>query len=429
MALFIYADIAISNAPSWSSYWEKLEPGFVVQWTSHEFRDMFTDFKSFGSKWDAKEKQISALFDRFSLRYDILKEFDPSFDKEMPDQDEKPGDFLEFPRKLQSGLVDEAFEKFDLLHMGGLLSATMSGNFNQVRVSKFYSLANIDWELAIERLSLGHCDLGSFDDLLLYHLCVTLSSRLHMAQEYSTFKTIYSEDNFIPEKFIQDLENCIKESRSKENAVMLSYRKQRSRVLLNIREGLRWLELESLVGGEEIYLLDNPFELIETGDILLRFNIPSILKHGNDEDFDRLKKLIGSSQSWVQETCAQLRGMVSWIKEATIACKSDKDTALILSKRIQQKVKSIFGDVPLVDQSVRPAIHKLASLLEVSPEELVRALVEKGGNLSLNEEENEEDEEDEDEDEDEDETASLVKSIQSLLFGYPNAPPQGEPTP
>jgi hypothetical protein len=170
--------------------------------------------------------------------------------------------------------------------------------------------------------------------------------------------------------------------------------------------------------------------------MLLRFNIHSLLKHGRDEDFDRLKKLINSSQYWVQETCAQLRGMVSWIKEATIACKSDKDTAFILSKRIQRKVKSVFGDAPLVDQSVGLAIRKLASELNVSPEEFVRALVKREGNLSFNEEDNEanneednEDDEDEDENEDEDETASLVKSIQSLLSGSPNAPPQGQTTP
>ncbi|QKX58647.1 uncharacterized protein TRUGW13939_05774 [Talaromyces rugulosus] len=416
MALFVYANIAISNLPSWSSCWEELERKFLIKFTQQEFRDMFTDFESFKSKLEVKEKQISAPLDRLSLRSKILEEFYPNFEEETPDQFELPEDFFEFPRKLQSGLVDEAYEQFDLLHMDGLLSATMSGNFDEVRVSKFYSLANIDWELAIERLSLGHFDGDNVNDMLLFHLACILRSRLYMTQGCSAIKANYAKDGFIPQTFVQDLENLIKELMSKENTAMhSSYRKERRGVLLYIREGLRWLELKSLIGGEEIYLLDNPVEFCEFEDKLPPFDIPLTLKYGGDEDFDRLKRLLVSSQSWVQETCAQLQGMVSWIKEATFACKSDRDTALSLSRLIQQKVKSIFGDVALLGQSsTRRAIHKLAPFLEGSPDEvdkLIRAMVERKDNLSFNEDE------DEGKDEDGDETASLIKSVQSLLFG------------
>lgn len=372
---------------------------------------MFSDFESFKSKLEVKTKEITEPLERLRLRIKILKEFYPNSNEIIHRMLSRA--FFEYPKALQSGLLDQKCEEFDLLCMDGLMSATMSGNFDQVRVSKFSNLANIDWELAIERLSLGHFDTKNPNDISFFHLANVLHTRLHLTQKCSAFKEEYPRDGWTPEDFLKFVERRDNE-RLKEDPG--SYQKQRNQILLSLREGLRWLELKELMGGEEIYLLDNPLDSLKSIDILPRFDIPRILKDGDDEPFDQLKKLLLSSQGWVRETCVQLRGVVGWIREATIARNSDKDTAANLSRLIQQKVKSTFGDHTLEEHLTKPRFMRKLSLISRAKRN------ERGG--VIRDEYTPSDEDNDDEVEDKDKTASLIKSIQSLLRGSPNASSQ-----
>lgn len=328
MALFVYLNIAISKLPCWSRFWEELEPRLPIKFTSHEFRDRLSDFESFKSKQEVEVREIVEPLNRLGLRSKILKEFDPKFEQD-DDQWELSEDFLEFPK--------------DLPHMDGLLSATMPGNFDEVRVSRFFSLATIDWKLAIKRLSLGQFDIDDFNDMSLFHLVYAiLKFRFDQTRHRFVFKKEHAKDCFTPEQFVQVIESVAK------NPVVFfsaSYRKLCNRILVSSGEvsrwvqTSRWLELYRLI-GEEIYLFLKP----EENEKLPLFDIPWALKNGDDEDFDRRKNLLLSSQRWLREPCVQLRGMVGWIEDAIIASKSDKDTATNSSRLTQQKIKGMFGD-------------------------------------------------------------------------------------
>lgn len=414
MALFVYSSIAISRLPPWSNSGGEPEIKFLFNFSSREFGDMFSDFESFKSKLEVKEKETTKPPDRLELRIKIFKEFNPNLDENF--DDELWQGFFEYPKNFQSCLVDREFEEVDLLYMDGLISATMSGNFDEVRLSKFYSLANVDWELAIKRLSLGHFDAYNLNDMFSLHLINILKTRLHLTQRSSVLKEAYAMDRRILGDVVQFIES-LDDELLKENPA--SCQKRRNLMLLSIREGLRWLELKELIGGEEIYLLGNPFDSLAPEDLLPLAEIPWTVKHGEEEDFDRLKKMLVSSQFWVQETCVQLRGIVDWIMKAIIACKSDKDTAANLSSLIQRKVKSTFGDGILKDPAIITRFMRRLTLIVRAKRNEQGGVIRAYYNPSVHESE----EEDEDrEDKDENTMASLIKSIQSLLRGSSNAP-------
>lgn len=201
-----------------------------------------------------------------------------------------------------------------------------------------------------------------------------------------------------------------------------SYRKEFRRKLLQIREGLRWLKLKNLTGGEEIYLLYNPLRDREPGRKSRLLDIPYILEHGSDEAFNGLVKLLEPSQSWVRRTCVQLRGIVSWMKEAIDVCGSDKDAALSLSRLIQKTVDHTFGDRDLENT---PTECEIESFFGANPREVANILrdIFKGGkNLSLNE--TEDDGEDYDGKIDE-EISLLIKSIRPMLMDLHNTQESG----
>ncbi|QKX59266.1 uncharacterized protein TRUGW13939_06398 [Talaromyces rugulosus] len=426
LALLFHADIAISKLPSWSRSvsWKELEKR--IRFIKHKFRHIFINFDPFWSLHQVKNERISTLLSRISPPFENPKQLDPEdFD----------GQCCLDCGCHRNGAFDKEFEKFDLLYMDGLLSKTMPGGFYEVQVSMVFTVASVDWQLAVARISSRSFGAITLNDLLFEWFTKLLEIRSNLTENCYSMKKIYDSGLFT-EVAIEGFESHTKNITSAGNTTTPHYRKEFRRKLLDLREGLRWLTLKNLTGGEEIYLLSTQLRARENGRKIGLLDIPYTLKHGNDEEFDGLMKLLQPSQSWIRKTLLQLRGMVGWIKELSGVCRSDRDPHS-LSQLIQQTVNRTFEGIDLrKNPSGRDPSLEIESFFGASPDavaEILRGIIKKGGNLNFNqvEDDTEDDSEDNSEDDSEDdseeeegiheETSLLMKSIRSLLIDLPNA--------
>jgi hypothetical protein len=365
---------------------------------------------------------VSHLFSRIFPPFKNPKRVDPEdFDGQC---------CLDDWRSLQNDAFDKGFEKFDLLYMDGLLSKTMPGGFYEVQLSMFFILANIDWQLAVASISSRSFGTITLNDIYFDYITRKLEYRSFLTECCYIVEKICDRVGVFTEDSVQYFEWHIKDIFSTENTLKpASHRKELRKILLDLREGFRWLKLKSLTGGEEIYLLGTPLRAREIGWKIGLLDIPYTLKHGNDEEFDGLIKLLEPSQSWIRKVCVQLRGVVRWIKEVTGVCISDRDP-LSLSQLIQRTVNHTFAGINLKNKpSERHPSLEIESFFGASSDavaKILRDIVEKGGNLSFDD--GEDDSEDNSDEEDEgihEEIALLIKSIRSFLLDLHNAQKSG----
>lgn len=334
----------------------ELEKSFMARFTK-SFQDMFSGFETFKSKIQVEEKHIPTSSHCVPFRSEIRNDFVPEFSENTP----------------------------------------------EIRISMFFTLAHIDWNLAVERLVSDAITKRTMENDLFCSLVNTLRFRLHLTQACSIIKTKCAEDGSLTEACIQEFESLLEIICTENQMIPLFHQKRRRQVFLRLREGLRWLKLKSLVGEEEVYLVENLTNDRMYGPPQL-FDISIILEHGNDAEFDRAIKLFETYQPWIRKTCMDLRGTVDWITD--IMEVSDRDTALSLSQLIQKNVDCTFqlNDRPSkCDTRFRDAV----SLFGYNLSACTHVLFERRESSDFKEAT--------DGAEDDAETALLIKSTQKLL--------------
>lgn len=335
MALFVYATVATSKFPSWSDFWKERRERLPVELSQREFKTMLSDFQSFESGLKVRTERILAPLHRLTLRRNIIKELTIGYSPYLPYERKLMETDSLYIKDIQNGIIEKDWDDFDENFLDGLISATMSGNFDAPRLSKFSSLANIDWEFAVDYLT----SKTTSESILLRWYFGILRDRFGGIETCQRIKAYCSDNKIPPEVSSHRVEKVIGQLDSAKSTIHEQYNK-----VLYLRESLRWLEVKSQVGVEEIYLLDNSGDIHKLKEDRLLLDIPFILQHGSDEDFDRLMKLLASSHTWIRETCVQLQGTTEQIKQVMNYYSSDVETARNAAREIQQTIKRIFGD-------------------------------------------------------------------------------------
>jgi hypothetical protein len=369
-----------------------------------------------------QNEQVSTLSVEFSLRLKIQNGLIPKI--LMDSADSTTGEVFKMALLTKDSRHSTSFIWMDYCQR----------QCHEVQLSMFFVLGNIDWQLAVARNSSRSFGTITLNDIYFKYFTWTLELRPFLTEYCYIVEKKCDRVGVFTEDSVQCFECHIKKFFFIKNTLTPpSYRKELRKILLDLREGFRWLKLKNLTGGEEIYLLGSLLRAGESGRKIGLLDIPYTLKHGNDEEFDGLIELLEPSQSWIRKTCVQLRGIVRWIKEVTGICRSDRDP-LSLSQLIQRTVNRTFAGFKLKNKpSERNPSLEIESFFGASSDavaKILRDIVEKGGNLSFNEVEGdaEDDGEGDSEEEDEgihEETALLMKSIRSSLLELHNAQESG----
>jgi hypothetical protein len=346
VALFIYASIACSNLPSFSNFWAGLGKSVL---TEQEFRRYLADVDSLDSGIQAKLKQVRLKAKRLIIHLMVWEGLEPSLYSNPAAQPLLSPDFLsDSLHDPHSEVVDEAMNYYDKYHMGGLISATVSGSFAEIRIRKFYLVAQLDWMQAFSKLSSsGTC--FKLSNRKLFRLVTDIAQRRYVVELCESVRLSVIESGGSAADIIQVLRRASTEAFEEVRTVKSSEKRRQKKLLLWMREGLRWRELRELA-GEEIYLLSSPDPAVTEGTEVRSLDIPFIARKGSEADFNHLKRLLLSSQSWLKETCTQLRGLVHWVDEAIRVFQTDRDAALDLASRIQERVFSVFGTREFMDE-------------------------------------------------------------------------------
>ncbi|PGH26891.1 hypothetical protein AJ80_01473 [Polytolypa hystricis UAMH7299] len=342
MALFVYASITCSRLPAFSDFWTNLEKS-PLKFTRKEFKNILVDLDSFDSGVKAKAYQINSHVERVMSRIKVLQELDPSLDSS-----ESADALPDFMKRLQNGDIDKNLHQYDMESMDGLLTATASGSFAEIRAWKFFLVAKIDWVKAFSNLSSPTMKFGH-SDIELFLLANSLRYRMQIVKLLEGSKQSVVESGLSATTFIEEFLVSAESAATNETETGTNSRKAQQKALLKLRDGLRWRELEELT-GEEIYLLGSPFKSDRAENKIRSFDVPFIVSNGSEANFNHLKRLLLTSQSWLKETCLRLKGLVQLFKAAVEVDKTDKDATLVLAREIQERVFSVFGNRAFLDQ-------------------------------------------------------------------------------
>ncbi|KAK2758965.1 hypothetical protein FQN54_003063 [Arachnomyces sp. PD_36] len=345
MALFVYTNIACSKLPAYRNFWAELKQS-QLKFSRREFVELLTDLDSFETK--IRERANEGLINPSPERGVRREEVDPrevtgstpGLSKSSDSLSDSTGDQRNLP-------TDETITRLGAHDTSNPLQSSISRVPAETRAWNFFVVAKVDWVQGFSNISMPETHIRP-SDMALFLLAKVLSTRIPLVEECMLAKPRITESGLSAANFIYDLRVSAAIIASKERT---SAKKTERRGLLRLREGLRWIELRKLA-GEEIYLVIHPRECFGDGNETQYLDIPFTVSRGSDADFDRLKKLLLTSESWVGETCRQLKGLVPMICEALEKVDDDRNAALSLAHQIQRRVFHVFGNRESIDRAL-----------------------------------------------------------------------------
>ena len=291
-------------------------------------RESLADPNSLMDLFSKRTKSLSSANKRMLTSVDALHSLDPVNDPlgfevktELPDSfDSESGEsFGQYLQDLADKKWDDEIRRLDRNYTDGFLLADTATEIARCQVQAFQPLPMIDWEngLPYKRQNLDDVVERSYRTFI--DLMHTRQLQLGI---YDMIKDSLSgtatQDFQIP-----NLERYA------------SFRKS----------GFRWRELIELFGVEEILLYNKGQSITCSGNALQTLNIDRIVKSGTDEDFDLLKKNLGSPHyAWLRETVMSLKGVLIKLEKSRRSADSgDWDTSLALAVEIGAQVNKVFG--------------------------------------------------------------------------------------
>ncbi|KAM6511824.1 hypothetical protein FALCPG4_016816 [Fusarium falciforme] len=350
-ALWVYCSLAIQALPAWSNIWETIQqrwPLIQGEAMAQQFHDSLTAFNA--SMRENRRFSIDS-FRRFKDCCNLPSAMLPDCKEEVEDttdsEDEVEGEAEheqtlpndrdpEFYKLLVTNGLNNLIDTHDQQATGGVLSAQTNTQKRGDSTRAFAALAIIDWKRKplLSRAQMG--PLEGYLDLLesfvqeVFERLASMRAHAEQAQLYPVGTPLedFITSDTVNEGSIQAIPNF--------NQLFQRF----------IRSGRRWNELKDMV-GLEVVLMHDPLRHLRRD--LKTFDIPSIVKNGNERKFTQLKELIPTKLSWLAETCVKLRGLVPMLAAAST---TEQENAIGIQDAIQTMVNAAFGTHSSVEEDL-----------------------------------------------------------------------------
>lgn len=315
----------------------------VILWG---FRDSVRDFDS---TFENVSKHVPGSFIKALEFRDAMNLVDPEIFSD--NRGEKPAEGMSqlIMHSYVTGNLDELISKYDKPVTDGLLFANTKEKQTQAFKARFELLASIDWISCFPGTGEG----ASRDGGEYVILAMLAHNRMFAMESYQLARKI-AGGNSGPAVSYADFTDLVirhlERFTPKDSAEGFPH----SYVERVLQQGRRWSEIQDLLGIEEVVLLGGRFEIFPQQEPTTKLDIPKIISDGNEDDFERLKRLLSTRLWWLSHYCSRLRGVLRMIIMAVALRKTDSEKAVGLGKQIAKRVTNAFGSAAF-DCEVEPS--------------------------------------------------------------------------